>query len=106
MSTPSASPSGPAARASEAVTLPGPLPTSRATPPVGMSSQSMGSCHALTSLRANACALSYSIEPSPEAHAAWMAPVFFGGVASVARSVVEQVEVALADVGVGRRIGE
>ena len=58
MSTPSASPSGPAARASDAVTLPGPLPTSSATPPVGMSSQSMGSCHALTILRAKACALS------------------------------------------------
>ena len=44
MSTPSASPSGPAARASDAVTFPGPLPTSRATPPDGMFSHSIGNC--------------------------------------------------------------
>ncbi len=37
-------PSGPAARASEAVTLPGPLPTSSAMPPGGMSSHSVGCC--------------------------------------------------------------
>ena len=42
MSTPRASPSGPAARASDAVTLPGPLPTSRETPPGGMSNHSVG----------------------------------------------------------------
>ena len=47
-------PVGPAAPASCAVTLPGPLPTSRATPPGGMSSQSMGSRHTLASLRASA----------------------------------------------------
>ena len=41
-----------------------------------------------------------------EAHAAWMAPVFFGGSASVAGSAAQQVEIALADIGVrqaGRR---
>ena len=41
-----------------------------------------------------------------EAHAAWMAPVFFGGSASVAGSAAQQVEIALADIGVRRRLGE
>ena len=43
---------------SAAVMLPGPLPTSRATPPAGMLSHSIGSCQALTNLRASDCALS------------------------------------------------
>ena len=58
MSTPSARPSGPAARASDAVTFPGPLPTSSATPPDGMLSHSIGACQILSTLRAIAWALS------------------------------------------------
>ena len=45
-------------RASEAVTFPGPEPTSSATPPGGMFNHSMGNCHALISRRERACALS------------------------------------------------
>lgn len=58
MSTPKANPSSPADRASAAVTLPGPLPTSSAKPPGGMFSHSVGCCHAVISLRPRACALS------------------------------------------------
>ena len=69
-STPNASPSGPAARASEAVMLPGPHPTSSTTPPWGIASHSIGCRYATSSLRDNAWALLYNNDPSGEAHAA------------------------------------
>ena len=58
MSTPKASPSGPAARASDGVTEPGPEPTSNAMPPGGMFNHSTGCCHMESNLRLMACALS------------------------------------------------
>ena len=96
---------GPAARASEAVTLPGPLPTSRATPPVGMFSHSIGSCHALTSLARERLrvVVEHRAEPGRPRRLDG-AGVLRSGVRR--GSVDEQVEVARADVGVGRRIGQ
>ncbi len=105
MSTPNASPSGPGARASAAVTLPGPLPTSRATPPGGNAQpvdRQLPGTHESDALKPVRCRRASTHSGSPHR---LDGPVFFGG-AACRGQVVKEVEIAIADVRVRRRIGE